>query len=235
MDIFTVLLAMILVNLVVDAVCRLVAPRTWGRSRCLGMILVDAVPVLMVTKLILDLATHRVDGMAGIVFLPGLLLLVELLWLIMIYQTCYWRRPPPSSNNQWQPRFIRCPSRPEQIACRVATPPDQCMSHLAAQTSPGTCFHLGLLGINALVALTCLIAGPRVWVRRLGAAFVVGNGPLILAVTALLTHFALTTDLHRAGATASLMKAADGATTTFSAAAQRHGTIWKFHRVCQAQ
>lgn len=71
------------------------------------------------------------------------------------------------------------------------------MSCVAAQTSPDTCFYLGLLGINALVALTCLIAGPRVWARRLGAAFVVGNGLLVLAVTAFLTHFALTTDLHR--------------------------------------
>lgn len=97
MDILTFTLVLIVANLVIGPVCRLAAPRAWGRWLCWAAILVTALPVLVVLKVILDLATHRVDGMAGIVVLPGLLLLVELLWLVKVYQDCYRRRELPPS------------------------------------------------------------------------------------------------------------------------------------------
>lgn len=96
MDILTFILALIVANLVISPVCRWAAPRTWGRWLCLAAIVITGLPVLMVIKVILDLAAHRVDGLAGIVVLPGLLLLVELLWLVKVYLDCYWRRKPPT-------------------------------------------------------------------------------------------------------------------------------------------
>ncbi len=97
MDILSFMLVLIVANLVISPVCRFAAPRAWGRWLCLAAILVTALPVLLVFKVMLDLATHRVDGMAGIVVLPGLLLLVELLWLVKVLQDGYRRREPPPS------------------------------------------------------------------------------------------------------------------------------------------
>ncbi len=90
---------LVTVNLVIGVVCRLAAPRAWGRWLCLAAIVITALPVLWIVKVIAENA-HLKESTAGIFALPGLLLLVELLWLIGVYLAGYRRREPPPPNPQ---------------------------------------------------------------------------------------------------------------------------------------
>ena len=73
------------------------------------------------------------------------------------------------------------------------------MSRPGIPTNPAELAYFALLGANAVVFLICLIAGPRVWSRRLGWSFVWLNGLILLAVAVFLAHFAITTGLRDEG------------------------------------
>jgi hypothetical protein len=90
------MIALVVANLVVGVVCRLAAPRAWGRQLCLAAIVITALPLLWIVKVIAENA-HLKESTAGVYALPVLLLLVELVWLIAVYLAAYVRRttPPP--------------------------------------------------------------------------------------------------------------------------------------------
>lgn len=90
------MIALVVANLVIGVLCRLAAPRGWGRHLCLAAIVSTALPVLWIVKVIAENA-HLKESTAGIYALPGLLLLVEWVWLLLIYLGAYVRRciPPP--------------------------------------------------------------------------------------------------------------------------------------------
>jgi len=94
MDIMYAMIGLVLANLVIVVVCRLAAPRTWGRWLCLAAIVLTALPVLWGVKIIAENA-HLKESTAGIFALPALLLAAELLWLIWVYLATYFRREPP--------------------------------------------------------------------------------------------------------------------------------------------
>ena len=79
MDLLHILLAVLVANLVVDGVARRSAAESWARPLLLGTIVLDALCLVPVVKTMVDLSRHKVDGLAGIVVLPGVLLGVALL------------------------------------------------------------------------------------------------------------------------------------------------------------
>ena len=91
------MIAMVVVNLVIGVVCRLAAPRAWGRWLCLATIVITALPVLWVVKVFAENA-HLKESTVGIFALPAMLLILEMLWLIWIYLSAYFQRPPRASS-----------------------------------------------------------------------------------------------------------------------------------------
>ncbi len=95
MDLLQILLVLLVLNVVVDVACRRAPSEPWAKPLCLGAIVLDALGLIPVVKKILDLAQHKVDGLAGIVLLPGTLLAGALLWFVYLYRSRFSRRPPP--------------------------------------------------------------------------------------------------------------------------------------------
>ena len=95
MDMLQILLVLLVLNVVVDVACRRGASEPWAKPLCLGTIVLDALGLIPVLKTIVDLAQHKVDGLAGIVLLPGTLLAGALLWFVYLYRSRFSRRPPP--------------------------------------------------------------------------------------------------------------------------------------------
>ncbi|HOX58370.1 MAG TPA: hypothetical protein P5205_14810 [Candidatus Paceibacterota bacterium] len=81
MDLPQILLVLLVLNVVADVACRRGASEPWAKPLCLGAIV--------------DLTQHKVDGLAGIVVLPGTLLAGALLWFVYLYRSRLSRRPPP--------------------------------------------------------------------------------------------------------------------------------------------
>jgi hypothetical protein len=105
MDLLQILLVVLVVNLVVDMVCRRRAAEPWAKPLLLGMIVLDVVCLLPVVKTTVDLSRHKVDGLAGIVLALGTLLAAALLWLMYQYRSLFHRsgfpkqkRPLPNGN-----------------------------------------------------------------------------------------------------------------------------------------
>lgn len=98
MDTLYGLIGLVVANLVLGLACSLAAPRDWGRWLCLAAIVITALPVLWIIVVIAENA-HLKESTAGIFALPGLLLILELLWLVWIYLTRYWRRTPPPDSH----------------------------------------------------------------------------------------------------------------------------------------
>jgi hypothetical protein len=94
MDLFYAMLWLVVANLVVGLVCGLAAPRAWGGWLCIGAMVITALPVLWIVK-VFAAEAHLKESTAGIFALPGLLLVVELLWLAKVYLDGYRRRKPP--------------------------------------------------------------------------------------------------------------------------------------------
>ena len=94
MDILYAMIGLVAANLVIGLVCGLAAPRAWAGWLCLGAMVITALPVLWIVMVIAENA-HLTESTVGIFVLPGLLLVVELLWLAKIYLDGYRRRKPP--------------------------------------------------------------------------------------------------------------------------------------------
>ena len=94
MTLLQILLLLLGLNLVADVVCRRNASRPWAKPLCLTVILLDALCLIPVLKTATDLAQHKVDGLAGIVLLPGTLLAGALLWFAYLYRSRFHPRPP---------------------------------------------------------------------------------------------------------------------------------------------
>jgi hypothetical protein len=95
MDLFQILLILLVLNVAVDVACRRGTSQPWAKPLCLGAIALDALALIPVLKTIVDLSQHRVDGLAGIVLLPGTLLAGALIWFVYLYRSRFCRRPPP--------------------------------------------------------------------------------------------------------------------------------------------
>lgn len=95
MDLFQILLVLLVANVVIDAACRRGASEPWAKPLCLGIIGLDALGLIPVLKTAVDLGMHKVDGLAGIVLLPGTLLCGALLWFVHLYRSRLSRRTPP--------------------------------------------------------------------------------------------------------------------------------------------
>ena len=91
------LVGLVVANLLIGMACRLAAPRASGQWLCLAAIAITALSVLWIVKVIADNAGLR-ESTAGIFAFPGLLLILELVWLIWVYWASYRRREPPGPN-----------------------------------------------------------------------------------------------------------------------------------------
>jgi hypothetical protein len=94
MTIMYAMIALVVANLVIGVLCRLAAPRGWGRHLCLAAMVITALPVLWIVKVIAENA-HLKESTVGIYALPGLLLLVEWVWLLVVYLGAYVRQSTP--------------------------------------------------------------------------------------------------------------------------------------------
>lgn len=95
MNLFTMLLVLLLANVVADDLCRRFAPRPWAKALCVGTIVLDTLFLIPVLKAMLDLSPQKVDGVGGIIVLPGLLLVGATLWFVYVYRSRFFRRAPP--------------------------------------------------------------------------------------------------------------------------------------------
>ena len=99
MDLFETMLTLVVVNLVVGLVCGLAAPRKWAQWPCVVMMVINILPILGAIKCVIGMTTGRVDGLAGLIILPGILITVEQLWLLLICYRNYWCRQTPSTTS----------------------------------------------------------------------------------------------------------------------------------------
>jgi len=91
--------ALVVANVPILLVCHFARPRPWARRLGLATLLPNGLALLLVLKVAVDFRQGKMDGMAGLFFLPGMILLVESLLLIQIYRSRFRRgqRPPPTS------------------------------------------------------------------------------------------------------------------------------------------
>ncbi len=89
------LLALVVLNLVVGLLCSLAAPREWGFLLCVVALIINLFPVLLTLGAIIGMTTGRLDSLASLVVLPGLLIFVEELWFLYLLSR-YRRRHPPA-------------------------------------------------------------------------------------------------------------------------------------------
>jgi hypothetical protein len=91
---------LVVANIIIDYVCRAAAPKPWARVLCLATFIPNGLANLMTLKVCVDLHRGKVDGLAGIFILPGLVIFVESLWMAYLYYSRFYRAKrsplPPS-------------------------------------------------------------------------------------------------------------------------------------------
>ncbi len=92
-------LALVVANVPTLLICYFAPPRPWARRLCLATLIPNGLALLLVLKAAVDLHQGKADALAGLFLLPGMVLFVESLLLIQIYQARFrpGQRPPPAS------------------------------------------------------------------------------------------------------------------------------------------
>jgi len=95
-----ILLVLIVANIIVDTVCRSAPPKSWAATLLIVILVPDALAILVTLKYALILHQGKLDGLASLIILPGMVICLEFLWLLYLYYSRFYRAKQPPSKPQ---------------------------------------------------------------------------------------------------------------------------------------
>jgi len=95
-----ILLVLIVANIIVDTVCRSAPPKSWAATLLIVILVPDALAILVTLKYALLLHQGKLDGLASLIILPGMVICLEFLWLLYLYYSRFYRAKQPPSKPQ---------------------------------------------------------------------------------------------------------------------------------------